>query len=92
MKVFKTLVPIEDDGLLMVCDTIEYGGQLWLVPTWNGDGQPTRIIGLGGLSLERPHERYGADYLLSVRLSRATLDGSTAQGFVVIENPRITSR
>ncbi len=96
IEITKTLVLIADDGCLEACDTIEHEGKLWLVPNWHGNIDegiewPERIIGLHGLPTQRPGPTHldKVDRELLIPLSRATLAGSTAQGLVVIEGPRI---
>lgn len=94
MKIYKTIIQRFEDGALLECDTVEYQGELWLVPAWiegpmPGTEQPARLIGLPtGLPLSEPGPEYEADYLLSSPLSKATLAGhAEAQGYTVIQRP-----
>ncbi|MGK9053402.1 hypothetical protein [Neorhizobium petrolearium] len=76
-------------------DTIEFEGQLWLVPAWvdSQDGKwtrPVRIINLSKL----PHHRFGDGYFLKSPLP-ASLHAETMEapqpipGYEVIELPEI---
>ncbi|OPY78174.1 MAG: hypothetical protein A4E65_02390 [Syntrophorhabdus sp. PtaU1.Bin153] len=97
MKLLKTLVPIENEGIFLI-DTIEHEGRLWLVPEWIDDMpkgglcRPARLISLTHL----PHTPAlgKADYVLNALLPRAVLGGHVPPGseqlYVVRELPGIT--
>jgi hypothetical protein len=94
MNVLKTVIQQWDDGSILLCDTIEWQGKLWLVPEWLAGPEPrterpARIIGLHGLMLQKAHPPYQADYMLGTPLSKDTLAGGTAQGLDVIQAPDI---
>jgi hypothetical protein len=97
VKITKTLIQIAEEGVILACDTVEHRGKLWLVPHWfvgpvEGSEQPMRIIYVHGLPMQKLDQEHQtvADRQLLIPLSRATLEGSTAQGLVVIEGPEIT--
>ena len=95
MKIFKTLVPIENG--IFSFDTIEYEDKLWLVPEWldgtpkKGYSKPARIICMS--SLEQSGSFEENDYVLKHPIPKAVLDGNVPKGlenkYVVIENPAI---
>jgi len=96
MKILKTLFSLEGKGLIL-CDTIEYEGQLWLVPEWiydtpsKGFSRPARIIQITYLPKSG---RFGkADYLLQNPVPKAVFEGHVPSElknvYVVIENPKI---
>jgi hypothetical protein len=98
MKIFKTIVMIEDDGSIGPCDTIQYEGRLWLVPEWlevpsEQKTVPTRIIGLAPDRFQKPNQKYRADYFLTGSISKALLAGQIPIELkgqvVVIERPDI---
>lgn len=94
MDIKQTVILQHDDGSLLLCDTIEWQGKLWLVPEWlagaeKGTERPARLIGLHGLPLQKAHPPYQADYMLSTPLSKDTLAGGRGQGLDVVEAPDI---
>jgi hypothetical protein len=95
MDILKTLIQQWDDGSILLCDTIEWQGKLWLVPEWlagpeAGTERPARVIGLHGLPLQKPLPPYQADWQLITPLSKDALAGrSTYQGLDVREAPDI---
>lgn len=96
-RVTKTAFLVADDGSIEACDTIEHEGKLWLVPKWHGDFDkgiewPERIICVHGLPMNPRSLNFDADRELLIPLSRATLDGSAAQGLFVIEGPALFRR
>jgi hypothetical protein len=93
----KTLVGTENGTIVMI-DTIEHEGGLWLVPQWlenpsQGVRSPRRIIRLDVLPYEATTFG-GADYLLSRgHIPTDVLECKTQQAqvadFVVIDLPEI---
>lgn len=74
-------------------DTVEYDGKLWLVPEWEADYDkgiewPAFLVGLPsiGMPLQKLGQGHSADYSLPTRLSKDTLQGGTAQGFLVVKD------
>ena len=95
IKIFKTLLSVEGEGIYKY-DTIEYEGDLWLVPEWidnssEGYSRPTRIIRLTFL----PHTRgFSEDeYVLQNPIPKFVFEGHVPlelkRFYVVIENPEI---
>jgi len=88
----KTMVIIGADILLV--DTIEYKGGLWLVAEWRdnkaeGWSKPARIIAMAGLG-QQPMTG-AADYLLSEPIPKAVFEGREKQRGIAVEvNPDIT--
>jgi hypothetical protein len=78
----KTIILREDDGELLLGETIEYEGKLWIVPAWlpgptQGTERPVRIICVDGLLSEPPEQYQGkADFYLSTPLSKETLEAA----------------
>lgn len=95
MKLFKTLVPF-DDGIYYV-DTIEYEGELWLVPGWlddtpsKGYSMPIRIIRVPALQPAGPSAQ--ADYVLANPLPKGVYEGNVPTElenvYAVIDRPQI---
>ncbi len=93
----KTLVST-DDGSIVLLDTIEHEGGLWLVTQWlenpsQGMRSPERIIGLDVLPY-RATKLDGADYILSsgripVDVLASKIPQSKVADFVVIDLPQI---
>jgi hypothetical protein len=98
MKILKTLVKCAEDGSLIIADTIEYEGRLWIVPAWlagptKGTEMPARIICVDDLPTTKPDPKYRVDLALKGPLTKDTLEGrSVPQGLVVIERPDIFRR
>jgi len=96
MKILKTLMPLEDEGLIL-CDTIEYEGELWLVPEWiydmpsKGFSRPARIICMTLLRKSGPFQK--ADYTLCDPIPKSVLQGHVSEElkslYRVIDNPKI---
>lgn len=95
MKILKTLVTFPD-GIYAI-DTIEYEGDLWLVPEWidgtpsEGYSKPVRIIRMPLLQEAGP--AVSADYVVSYPLPKGVLDGEIPTELAnvcdVIESPEI---
>jgi len=95
MKLLKTLVPF-DDGIYHV-DTIEYEGELWLVPEWiddtpaKGYSMPVRIIRVPGL--QPAGQSVSDDYVLANPLPKGVFEGNIPTElenvYVVIDRPEI---
>ena len=98
IKIFKTIYFYSDAeiGHLLKCDTIEYQGRFWLVPSWTenhttGKMKPDRIICLNSL----PHQilPLGApeNFALDVPIPKCVFDGEIPPGttFEIVENPEI---
>ena len=95
MKVLRTMIGV--GSAIMQCDTIEYAGGLWLVPSWinnpaTGKRAPIRIVRMDKLQHQK-QTFAGADYLLNNPIPTDVLDGvATLVAKVqceVIENPPI---
>jgi hypothetical protein len=95
MKILKTLVPF-DDGIYFV-DTIEYEGEIWLVPEWiddtpsKGYSMPVRIIHVP--ALQPAGKSVSADYVLANPLPKGVYEGNVPTElenvYAVIERPDI---
>jgi hypothetical protein len=95
MKILKTLVTFPD-GIYAI-DTIEYEGDLWLVPEWidgtpsEGYSKPVRIIRMPPLQQAGPS--VSADYIVSNPLPKGVFEGQIPTEFenvyAVIEHPDI---
>jgi len=96
MKILKTLMPLEGEGLIL-CDTIEYEGELWLVPEWiydtpsKGLSNPARIICMTFLRKTGPFPK--TDYTLSDPIPKSVFEGHISEElksfYRVIQNPKI---
>ena len=67
MNIWRTMVG-SDTGDILVCDTIEYKGGLWVVPEWRentGEGwkTPVRIIRIDLLPHQKSRGKHGADFI-----------------------------
>jgi hypothetical protein len=98
MKIFKTAIVIEGAELPAYMDTIEYEGELWLVPSWmealwNGWRIPSRIVSLSRLQHTCSPGGRSGDFTLSLPGASPalteTVDALQANGFVVRERPDI---
>jgi hypothetical protein len=79
MKVMKTLIG-SDDGSIYTLDTIEIGGDLWIVPNWLeapalGQRKPELII-----RLDMPYQKLDGnfgdkDFLVQGSIPKSVLDG-----------------
>lgn len=98
MAVRKIVVQREDDGSVIIADTIEYEGKLWIVPEWlegptPGTLCPALIICVDGLSLMKAGPQYQADFVLGTPLSIAVLEGRSIKlGLDVRKRPDIMLR
>lgn len=97
MKIFKTAVLIEGNGIAPV-GTIEHEGGLWLVPLWiaTQDGErlmPARLIRLDVLPYKKVDNHPFADFQLLDPMPKGVLDGSASlkvmQSYVVKIDPTI---
>ena len=82
---------------IMQCDTIEYAGGLWLVPSWINNPStrkrtPIRIVRMDKLQHQK-QKFAGADYCLNDPIPTDVLDGVATfvagVQYEVIENPPI---
>jgi hypothetical protein len=94
MKVFRTVIQIEETGATALCDMIEHKGEMWLVPEWLPGSRPkterpTRIISVPKDRLKAAASPYQADYFLESPVSREALAGRQTSGTLVVENPAI---
>lgn len=101
MKILKTTVMLIDLDALghhLDVDTIEYKGQLWLVPEWADtvDGKwtkPTRLICLSKLPFEKNKPGVSAEYSLMCPMTKAILGGEvpkeTNLQYEIVEDPPI---
>jgi hypothetical protein len=92
MRILSAIIQIEDDGSTALCDMIEYRGEMWLVPEWLPGSRPkterpARIILVARRELLGPAN--GADQVVSVPISRSTLQGLGTSARLVVENPGI---
>jgi hypothetical protein len=97
MKLLKTMVSLKNQGIVL-CDTIEHEGELWLVPEWidgvpkEGYSKPARIICLTSL---RHGGGFGkADFVLNDPIPKDIWTGlvppESATPYTMIESPDIT--
>jgi hypothetical protein len=96
MKIFRTMIGVGTQMLL--CDTIEHEGGLWLVPHWLEDiakkaRMPTRIIRMDSLPHQALSAPYPADFVLNAPIPKDVIDGvnTFSQGvqYEVVESPPI---
>lgn len=94
-KILKTMVASE--GGLFLIDTIEYEGELWLVPEWTDNpttkrSKPVRIICLTYLPVVPAPDGSG-NFRLGGTLPKSVLDGHAPPGqeerYYIVENPEI---
>ena len=88
MEVFKTYVFFSDhdQGLPYEIETVEQGGQWWLVGSWRrdtatGERIPKRIVLLSAL----PHQEVEGQsfrFVLNQPIPKAVLDGEARTGYV----------
>lgn len=94
LKILRTMLGSDDDGQILICDTIEHEGGLWLVPEWRINKTqrwrtPIRIILIDQLRHQRmrgslSHRK--ADFLLTDTMPKSVLDGpSHSSGGVELE-------
>ena len=95
-EVFQTMVWLQDGSVIDLCDSVEYQGGLWLVPSWlsaPGDKYqyPERIIRFDVLSYAKLSENNEARYLLHHPLPKHLFDGQIPAGvrYEVVEEPDI---
>ena len=94
MRVYRTIIQIEDDGSSGLCDMIEYQGEMWLVPEWLPGSRPkterpARIIYVPKDRLKSATSSYQADYFLESPVSKDALAGRQTADSRVVENPTI---
>ena len=96
MKVFTTLVALEDSNQMLKAETIEHKGKLWLVPEWleasnEGWRTPARIVLLDVLEYQRFETGEPADFVLNHPIPKTVFDGQVPEGskdkYVVVELP-----
>jgi hypothetical protein len=97
MKIYRTMLGLDNGGGLFLMDTIEHEGALWLVPDWivfhdEKVQKPRRIIRLDGLKYQKT--KFGkADYVLNDPLPSILIDpahrNQQLPGYVVKEAPDI---
>jgi len=90
ITISKTIIAVGGD--LLICDTISYEGDLWLVPEWlspnNEEWQtPKRMIRVTNLVQEDTSESYKFDLVLNEPLPKSVLDGETVDNWKVLEEP-----
>lgn len=101
MKIYKTLYAFTDAelGKIFKCDTIEFEGKFWLVPTWleniaEGTIKPERIICLDYLPHKRTSSGSPADFILNRPIPKCVFDGEIPAEatfrFDIIEHPDIS--
>ena len=99
--IYKTVVAIsgspQHEGQLLMMDTIEHEGQMWLVPSWlvpqaGGLSKPERLICLDSL----PHQKAsmgGSDFVLNNPIPIDILEGRAPResgfSYLVLECPDI---
>jgi hypothetical protein len=98
MRILKTAIAFEGTEFTCYMDTIEYDGEIWLVPScieaaWNGWRIPSQIVSLSRLSYTCTPGDGLADFTLllpgtSPRLTE-TVDSLQANGYVARERPDI---
>jgi hypothetical protein len=102
MKIMKTLVGMEGEPHIVLVDTIEHEGKLWLVPKWlesptEGVQRPERIVRIDTLQKDkidrsRPNA-LPADHVLNAPMPRSVLQGPIQPGkdsaYEVIPQPDI---
>ena len=98
MTFLRTMFGMDDSGEILIADTIEHEGKLWIVPEWlyaqkEGWQTPARIIQVDCLKHQKMPDDYPADLLLNNPMPRAVLDGNPspeqAKQYVVVERPDI---
>ena len=101
MKIMKTLVGMDGEPNIVLVDTIEHEGKLWLVPKWlaspsEGVQRPERIVRIDTLQrqkIDRSKGGWAADYLLKAPMPRSVLQGPIQSGkdsvYEVIPQPDI---
>jgi len=101
MKIFKSLIFFsgENDGHVYKCDTIEYRGNLWLVPSWienneTGESKPERIINIKNVRYQTMDTDGDYHLVLNEPIPKDIFDGKdkakTNIKFEVVDHPDIS--
>lgn len=95
MEILKSMVYLDEGAGMLLCDTIEYDGTMWLVPHWvvfldEGVRKPSRLVRLDRLA-HQPSSMAGVTYSVNEPLPKGLFQtAKPAQipaRFVVIEAP-----
>jgi hypothetical protein len=97
--VFVLKTALVTDGQILYVDTIEYEGELWLVPEWTesrdeGWSKPVRMVCLSRLRHHGESGKGHPDFVLDDPIPKAVLFGPTPPSlggaYRVVEHPDIT--
>lgn len=98
MKIFKTVVTFDDDSDLHYADSIEYEGQMWLVPEWiespaGGWRMPRRLVCLNTMPHERKEGDPTGEFIVTWPIPKCVFNGELPREakikYVIVDSPNI---